>query len=186
MVDTLPRGPGFQRHIITVNGDCTDEDGVPIYEDVELWMRDPLECIQEILQNPAFKNSISYRPRRTYLDITEQKRVYSEMCTSDWWLQMQVRRVHSETTLLQVHNIDHFIDRPACRLGPRLFPSFSRPTKLTSRISLARKSLRGPSTSPSAIFTNLSVAKSPVTRQFFSAISQLARSAPFPTRLAPT
>ena len=59
-------------------------------EKVELWKRDPVECIREIIGNPAFRDKLSYAPQRVYTDATETVRIYDEMWTGDTWWELQV------------------------------------------------------------------------------------------------
>ncbi|KDQ06336.1 hypothetical protein BOTBODRAFT_88598, partial [Botryobasidium botryosum FD-172 SS1] len=65
-VDQLPHGPGFQQRSIEVIGDCIGDDGRPLRQELDIWARDPIECIREILQNPSFKEHTVYAPRRVY------------------------------------------------------------------------------------------------------------------------
>ena len=47
--------------IITSTGDQVDEDGEPMpAEKLELWRRDPVECVSELLGNLAFKDHLKY------------------------------------------------------------------------------------------------------------------------------
>jgi hypothetical protein len=89
-VDKLPIGPGWTCEIVDIAGDQAGEDGVPLVEDMELWRRDPVECVNELIGNPAFKEYISYVPEHVYMDDTGQDRIYDEMWTSDWWWETQV------------------------------------------------------------------------------------------------
>jgi len=59
-------------------------------EDVELWHRNPVECVRELMQNPAFKDHQYYEPIRIYRKDDYTNREYGEMWTSDWWWNMQV------------------------------------------------------------------------------------------------
>ena len=59
-------------------------------EDVELWHRDPLDCIQEILENPTFKKVERYAPHRVYTKDDYTNREYNDMWTADWWWKLQV------------------------------------------------------------------------------------------------
>jgi hypothetical protein len=77
--------------MVTIVGDLTDETGKPLAEEVELWLRDPVECIERLIGNPAFKDSISYVPERVYADDSLTSRRYDEMWTADWWWDVQVR-----------------------------------------------------------------------------------------------
>ncbi|KDQ54674.1 hypothetical protein JAAARDRAFT_135540 [Jaapia argillacea MUCL 33604] len=58
-------------------------------ETVELWKRDPVECVRELIGNPAFKEMISYVPERVFADKEGETRVYDEMWTGDWWWEVQ-------------------------------------------------------------------------------------------------
>jgi hypothetical protein len=73
-----------------------DADGKP--QRVELWYRNPVDLIQELISNPHFASGMSYRPRRHF---SGTKRVYGEMRDGDWWWQMQVSRAlpHGSTTV---------------------------------------------------------------------------------------
>lgn len=73
-----------------VKGDLLDKNGEHITEDVELWCRNPVECIQELIGNPAFKDYLAYLPERVYTDEEGTNRQYDEMWTADWWWDMQV------------------------------------------------------------------------------------------------
>jgi Plavaka transposase len=68
-------------------------------ESLELWRRNPVDCIKELFGNPAFKNVMRYAPERHYADQEAKIRVYDEMWTADWWWERQVRR--SITRLLR-------------------------------------------------------------------------------------
>ena len=89
-IDKLPIGPGWTCEIIELAGDQVVEDGSTLVEDLELWRWDPVECVNELMGNPAFKEYISYVPERVYTDDTGQDRIYDEMWTADWWWETQV------------------------------------------------------------------------------------------------
>ncbi|KAJ6473973.1 Zn-finger domain-containing protein [Mycena vitilis] len=90
-VDCLPTGPDWKCEIVTAVGDRVDETGGLMTEDLELWMRDPVECIKELMSNPAFKNHMAYAPERVYgrSDGKESSRIYDEMWTAEWWWKIQ-------------------------------------------------------------------------------------------------
>ncbi|TEB37729.1 hypothetical protein FA13DRAFT_1614435, partial [Coprinellus micaceus] len=89
-VDSLPTQSGEWRcDIITVTGDKMTEGGKPMVEEVELWSRDPIECIRELLGNPAFKDCMRYAPERVFEDEEGEVRVFDEMWTADWWWDTQ-------------------------------------------------------------------------------------------------
>ncbi|KAG1902162.1 uncharacterized protein F5891DRAFT_1127781 [Suillus fuscotomentosus] len=84
-VDKLPRGPGWTCKKVTVRGNCEDDKGEMLQEDVELWSRDPVECVKELIGNLAFKEHMAYSPAKAYADRVGQHRVIDEMWTADWW-----------------------------------------------------------------------------------------------------
>jgi len=59
----LPIGPGWTCEILMVEGDVVGEDGKMMTEEMELWRHDPIECMKELIGNPAFKNFMSYVPK---------------------------------------------------------------------------------------------------------------------------
>ncbi|KAG1867247.1 hypothetical protein DFJ58DRAFT_904528 [Suillus subalutaceus] len=88
-VDKLPRGPGWSCKKVTVRGNIEDEKGEMLQEEVELWSRDPVECVKELIGNPAFKEHMAYSPAKAYADRAGQHRVIDEMWTGDWWGEKQ-------------------------------------------------------------------------------------------------
>ena len=72
-----------------VDGDRV-RDGETTTEDLELWMRDPVECVKELIGNPAFKGFMSFVPERMYADEDGMNRIYDEMWTADFWWNTQV------------------------------------------------------------------------------------------------
>ncbi|KAF8798866.1 hypothetical protein BYT27DRAFT_7032834, partial [Phlegmacium glaucopus] len=84
-VDQLPTGPSWHCEIIDVVGDKLGNDRKEMHEKVELWRRDPVDCVMELLGNPAFKEFISYTPERVFSDNAGKERIFDEMWTADWW-----------------------------------------------------------------------------------------------------
>ena len=91
-VDQLPTGPEWQCEVITAQGDIMDENGTCLEEYLELWFRDPVECVRELLSNPAFVEFVLYAPERVYSDSEGKERIYDEMWSADWWWEMQVHQ----------------------------------------------------------------------------------------------
>ncbi|KAJ7058408.1 Zn-finger domain-containing protein, partial [Mycena amicta] len=91
-VNALPTGPDWTCHVVTVTGDRV-ENGERMKEEAELWTRDPLDCIKEIMSNPAFKDHMLYAPERVYSTspASEDDRIIDEMWTADEWYELQVR-----------------------------------------------------------------------------------------------
>ena len=73
-----------------VEGDRVGEGGETMSEDLELWMRDPVECVKELIGNPPFKNFMSLVPERVFADENGTNRIFDEMWTADWWRKTQV------------------------------------------------------------------------------------------------
>ncbi|KAJ3725296.1 hypothetical protein C8R42DRAFT_576029, partial [Lentinula raphanica] len=67
-IDSLPRGPAFTCTPMKIVGDLKDESNDFLTETLELWHRDPLECVAKILANPLFKEHQAYSPERVYLE----------------------------------------------------------------------------------------------------------------------
>ncbi|KAJ3823454.1 hypothetical protein F5880DRAFT_1482181 [Lentinula raphanica] len=94
-VDALPtiRG-GWTCKELEVVGDViqTKLDGseAPKTEELELWTRDPVECIKELMEDPRFRNSMRYVPEKMFTDDTMKVRAYDEMWTGDWWWATQL------------------------------------------------------------------------------------------------
>lgn len=89
-IDALPQGGEWFHEIIEVVGDRTDEDGKPMTEELELWRRDPVECVRELIANPTFKGHMAYAPERVFEDEEALCRILEEMWTGNWWWKTQV------------------------------------------------------------------------------------------------
>ncbi|KAG2128635.1 uncharacterized protein EDB93DRAFT_1095927 [Suillus bovinus] len=92
-VDELLHGATWSCKKISVQGNRTDEKGKPLHEDVELWMRNPVECIKDLIGNPLFKDQMVYTPACAYMDSAGLHRVIDDMWTADWWCDMQVSTI---------------------------------------------------------------------------------------------
>ena len=60
-------------------------------EKLELWRRNPIEVVKELMGNEALRDALQYAPERAYTDREGTNRVYDEMWTADWWWDTQVR-----------------------------------------------------------------------------------------------
>ncbi|KAG6822115.1 hypothetical protein H0H92_015207, partial [Tricholoma furcatifolium] len=89
-IDKLPTGPEWHCEIVTVKGDLIGEDGELMTENLELWFRDPVEVVRELIGNPAFKEMMAYVPEQVFQDDACTERVFDEMWTADWWWNLQV------------------------------------------------------------------------------------------------
>lgn len=89
-IDSIPTGPPWEHVVLSVEGKSVDNDGTTVTETAELWKRDPVECVRDLLSNPAFKNQCQYKPRKAFTNRSKTERVYSEMWTGKWWWRTQV------------------------------------------------------------------------------------------------
>jgi hypothetical protein len=91
-INALPTiGPEWICDIISAQGDVRNDDGELLPpKKLELWQRDPVECIRELLGNPALKGYLCYAPEQAWVDMEQEIQVYNEMSTGEWWWEAQV------------------------------------------------------------------------------------------------
>ncbi|KAG1843935.1 Zn-finger domain-containing protein [Suillus subalutaceus] len=78
-IDALPtKGPEWHCDLIKVAGDIIATDGEMSSAELELWRRDPVDCIRELIGNPTFKDMMAYAPEHAFEDRG-----------GDWWWDMQ-------------------------------------------------------------------------------------------------
>lgn len=95
LIDGLPTSniPGFSCEVISVKGTQVDAEGNPRTEVLELWKRDPVECVREIMSNPALAASLQYEPQKIFSNLKCEEQIYNEAWTGEWWWDAQVRTV---------------------------------------------------------------------------------------------
>ena len=59
-------------------------------EEYELWRRDLIQIIRQLIGNPALEKNMAYAPELVYADSKGTVRQYDEMWTADWWWNIQV------------------------------------------------------------------------------------------------
>ncbi|KAJ3728088.1 hypothetical protein DFJ43DRAFT_1133141 [Lentinula guzmanii] len=89
LIDSLECGPAFKCTPFRIEGDLKDMNGELRTEVLELWHRDPVEIIKELMGNSEFRGHQKYTPVQHYTDTDMKNREYSEMWTCDWWWNMQ-------------------------------------------------------------------------------------------------
>ena len=89
-INKLHTGAQWECKIIKTTGDLQDEDGELLTEENELWVRDPIECIRELIGNPAFRDHMAYVCQQVFTDKEGKTRRYDEMWTGEWWWKTQV------------------------------------------------------------------------------------------------
>ena len=57
-IDNLPCGTQWECEVFEIEGDELDERGLKRKETLHLWKHDPVECIRELIGNPAFRNQM--------------------------------------------------------------------------------------------------------------------------------
>ncbi|RDX46169.1 hypothetical protein OH76DRAFT_1356587 [Lentinus brumalis] len=88
-IDSLPGGPEWVCDEWEITGDVADEDGKMKTEEIELWRRNPVECLRDLIGNPAFREHLKYGPEKLFTDAEGKEREYNEMWTGDWWWDVQ-------------------------------------------------------------------------------------------------
>ena len=77
---------------ITVNGTRVDEQGKTMVEVLDLWVRDPVAVIADLIGNPEFKSDMTYEPSWTYEE--ENGRIVEEFVddipSAKWMWELQV------------------------------------------------------------------------------------------------
>ncbi|KIL58543.1 hypothetical protein M378DRAFT_86367 [Amanita muscaria Koide BX008] len=88
-IDRLPQGPEWSCEMFEVVGNELGDNGQPKIEKLELWKRDPVKCVKELIGNPMFKSYMTYAPYRAYENEDGSNRCWDEMATANWWWDMQ-------------------------------------------------------------------------------------------------
>ncbi|KAF8596890.1 hypothetical protein BDV93DRAFT_454099, partial [Ceratobasidium sp. AG-I] len=88
-IDSLPSGPEWTEHSMTITGDKVDTFGAPLKETVTTYMRNPVDAIGQLLNNPMFQERMTFAPERVYTDASRESRVFDEMWTGDAWWRVQ-------------------------------------------------------------------------------------------------
>ncbi len=92
-IDSLPTGPDWIHEVLSVDTGMKNADGTSKVEEVQLWRRDPNECVEELIGDPTFNGHVSYRSEKVFTDFEKTKRCFGEMNSGDWWEEVQVRSV---------------------------------------------------------------------------------------------
>ncbi|KAG5634137.1 hypothetical protein H0H81_003197, partial [Sphagnurus paluster] len=84
-IDALPREPDWKCTALRVTGDQKDTSGNPHTDELELWHRDPVECIRELMGNELIGKDNAYAPCQIYCDENRTNCEYGQMNTANWW-----------------------------------------------------------------------------------------------------
>ncbi|KAJ6470800.1 hypothetical protein C8R47DRAFT_988514, partial [Mycena vitilis] len=109
-IDSLPIAGRWHCERIPLVGGLTDENNDFKTEMAELWFRDPVESVKELIGNPAFKHAIDYAPTRLYDDPSgkEGSEVINEMSTARWWWRIQERLPDGSTAAPHKKKLSQF------------------------------------------------------------------------------
>ena len=173
-IDALPPGPKFFYTPLKVKGDMKDANGDNRIETLELWHRDPIECIAELLGNPYFRGKQQYAPRHVFRNKDGTNREFGEMWTADWWWKIQV----SERNIKRMLRKAYFSDRNYYLLVQLLSLSSSHLTRPSS-LHLVGTNRLGLYTLLLGILKRPHVGNHPLVPLFFSVISQFQNSKAF-------
>ncbi|KAJ7867072.1 hypothetical protein B0H14DRAFT_3084139 [Mycena olivaceomarginata] len=88
-IDDLLGSVGWKLERLTLQGDLQDDNGDDVVETLELWYRDPVECIWELMGNLVFRNVMQYAPQKVFEDAEGKSKVINEMWTAAWWWKLQ-------------------------------------------------------------------------------------------------
>ncbi|KIJ59548.1 hypothetical protein HYDPIDRAFT_177794 [Hydnomerulius pinastri MD-312] len=83
-VDVMPHGPSWGCKKVLVTGNCEDENGEMMTEEVEVWR-------QDLMGNPLFVESMAYAPAHAFKDKAGLCHLIDDMWTVDWWWETQVK-----------------------------------------------------------------------------------------------
>lgn len=112
-----------------MQGDLKDVDGRTLTEELEIWYRDPVECVKELMGNPMFRDVLTYTPLRTWLDEAGTEAVIGEMSSAEWWWKLQVCK---SLTIAREENSPVYVSHVYLPV-PLLLHSFSPRTRLNSQ-----------------------------------------------------
>jgi Plavaka transposase len=153
-IDDLPEGVQWKCDDLEITGDEPDLDADPSgntmrKEILEFWHRDPVDCVRELIGNPAFDGYLKYAPERHFADAAGESEVINEMWTASWWWKMQVsnNRKYTMTDLIK----NQQPRRNAFRREPPSLHSSFHQIRQSSRIFEATPQ-HGPFISQSGIF----------------------------------
>lgn len=103
-IDATPLGDvPWQSFAMSYSG-IKPQDNVPPWmtTQYDVWYRDPLELVRNMLANPAFDGEIEFSPYRDY--TTDNKRYWKNLLSGDWAWNQVVSVFKSEFKLQRAEN----------------------------------------------------------------------------------
>jgi hypothetical protein len=68
----------------------SDRDDLPDHDLTTFWYRDPLKCVEVLMQQTAYRDYMAYAPKKQFNNMGE--RMFSEISSGNWWWRTQVRQ----------------------------------------------------------------------------------------------
>ncbi|KAF8511547.1 hypothetical protein JB92DRAFT_2813160 [Gautieria morchelliformis] len=99
-IDALPSGPEWTCHMFVVHSDQLDYNGEKCTEELDIWCRDPVACVNELLANPLFREHLKFAPEKLFTDDSKEDQIIHEMWTAQWWWDLQARSIHCDDKTL--------------------------------------------------------------------------------------
>ncbi|KAG8938009.1 hypothetical protein FRC03_007706, partial [Tulasnella sp. 419] len=65
-IDQLPTGPRFKSKTFSITGDLRNAKGQMMTEVVEMYYRDPVEVVEELISRPSLRDHLTYSPMKIY------------------------------------------------------------------------------------------------------------------------
>ncbi|KAG0702891.1 hypothetical protein DFH29DRAFT_804305 [Suillus ampliporus] len=96
--EMLPSGPNWKCQVIP--------SAYPTKHPIQLFWRDPIECLESLFSNPLFHDKLDFIPRRMYKTAAHLLWVYSEWLTGDAAWEMQTQFPRGATVLGTVLSSD--------------------------------------------------------------------------------
>lgn len=92
LLDKLPSaGPRWRRIQRTIVGTLKDAKGDNfLKEEVEIWVRDIVEVVKELIGNASYGEKLVFVPQRVEINGNPTKQKIDEMWTGNWWMRIQV------------------------------------------------------------------------------------------------
>ncbi|KAG9087059.1 hypothetical protein FRC07_012922, partial [Ceratobasidium sp. 392] len=87
LLDQLPSaGPRWTRISKKIVGTIQSADGKNLEEEIEIWVRDVVEVVRELIGNTTYGKKLVFVPQR--VEIGGSRKI-DEMWTGDWWMRIQ-------------------------------------------------------------------------------------------------
>ena len=83
-IEILPNTPVWRSCVIPMQGGMTKDPIILLY-------RDAFECFSFLFGHPTFVEQMDYTPRRLWVDVNKESRIFDEAMTGDYAWELQAR-----------------------------------------------------------------------------------------------